>query len=267
AADKFKGSERIRVKMPAIVLLNPEDIGNLVRVLNPLDNSDEAVHWRERIFIVKIENDEYICKPRVIKPFDESDECNDSIADIPEYINARTKWRKEHGIIYDDISELASSDEQQLEAEDAIVNEISELTELEEERLQTGNKTATKIRALSTTSLSLITEIEVTIAPLSLSSLSVSGCSSSLTVIDEHADVIEDEELAIAVVAEKETTMRAKEAMEIALQAAKEAEETYKKVSMLKGKKRTKKTIIAQIDEIYTYETTYEPPLISFLIP
>ncbi|CAF1164269.1 unnamed protein product, partial [Rotaria sordida] len=208
-------------------------------------------------------NDEYICKPRVIKPFDESDECNDSIADIPEYINARTKWRKEHGIIYDDISELASSDEQQLEAEDAIVNEISELTELEEERLQTGNKTATKIRALSTTSLSLITKIEVTIAPSSLSSLSVSGCSSSITVIDEHADVIEDEELAIAVVAEKEATMRAKEPMEIALQAAKEAEETYKKVSMLKGKKRTKKTIIAQIDEIYTYETTYvyKPPL------
>ncbi|CAF4255106.1 unnamed protein product, partial [Rotaria sordida] len=206
-------------------------------------------------------NDEYICKPRVIKPFDESDECNDSIVDIPEYINARTKWRKDHGIIYDDISELASSDEQQLEAKDAIVNEISELTEFEEERLQTGNKTATKIRALSTTSLSLITEIEVTIAPSSLSSLSVSRCSSSITVIDEHADVIEDEELAIAVVAEKEATMRAKEAMEIALQAAKEAEETYKKVSMLKGKKRTKKTIIAQIDEIYTYETTYKPPL------
>ncbi|CAF1388540.1 unnamed protein product [Rotaria sordida] len=239
--------------MPAIVLLNPEDIGSLARVLDTSDNSDEAVYWRERTFIVKIEDDEYICKPKIIQQFDESDDVYDSIADIPEAANHSRQWRKQHGIISDDNSEIASSDEQDVEAEDTIVNGTSESIEFEE-WLQTENKTASKTRALSTTSLSSTT-------PSSIPSLSVSGCSSSITVMDEFGDVVEDEELAIAIVAEKEAAVRAKMAMEMALQAAKEAEEIYKKVSMLRAKKPTKKTVVPQIDEIYTYETAYEPML------
>ena len=54
APDKGKGSKLITVKMPAIVLMNPEDAGSLLAVPKDSKSRDNAAYWKSRAFIINM---------------------------------------------------------------------------------------------------------------------------------------------------------------------------------------------------------------------
>ncbi len=52
ATDKYRGTQEIIVRQPAIVLLNPEDTGSLLLTENlTVEQRQNAAYWKKRAFI------------------------------------------------------------------------------------------------------------------------------------------------------------------------------------------------------------------------
>lgn len=62
ATDKYRGTKEINVRQPAIVLLNPEDVGSLLAEPITLQQQQTAMYWKERACIYIMSEDEYFYK-------------------------------------------------------------------------------------------------------------------------------------------------------------------------------------------------------------
>ncbi len=52
ATDKYRGTQEINVRQPAIVLLNPEDAGSLIATEHTsIEQQQNAAYWKKRVFI------------------------------------------------------------------------------------------------------------------------------------------------------------------------------------------------------------------------
>ncbi|CAF1511608.1 unnamed protein product [Adineta ricciae] len=62
ATDKYRGAKKLVVRQPAIVLLNPEDAGSLLK--EPITDQEKSMaeYWKERAFIYIMGTDEYFYK-------------------------------------------------------------------------------------------------------------------------------------------------------------------------------------------------------------
>ncbi|CAF1429479.1 unnamed protein product [Adineta steineri] len=93
APDKHQGARKIRVRMPAIMLLNYENAGSLLAKPVTEEQKATARYWEERAFVIQMQPGERFCVPKRLPIFDPTDKSKYNTVDhLPEFAESNRRW-------------------------------------------------------------------------------------------------------------------------------------------------------------------------------